>query len=58
MMEHHFVLGHIPAVLYGPDSDRVWLYLHGKCGYKEEAEHWFHTPGQLSTLKRWEQTHI
>lgn len=37
MMEQHFTLDHIPAVLYGPDSDRVWLYLHGKCGYKEEA---------------------
>lgn len=28
----------IPAVLYGEDSDRVWLFIHGKCGYKEEAE--------------------
>lgn len=29
--------GGIPAVLYGEPSDRVWLYLHGKCGCKEEG---------------------
>ena len=28
----------IPTVLYGENSDRVWLFVHGKCGYKEEAE--------------------
>lgn len=28
----------IPAILYGENSDRVWLFVHGKCGYKEEAE--------------------
>ncbi|WP_312941852.1 GNAT family N-acetyltransferase [Oscillibacter sp.] len=28
----------IPAVLYGEPSDRVWLFVHGKNGYKEEAE--------------------
>lgn len=33
-----FPFGNIPAVLYGETSDRVWLYLHGKCGCKEEAE--------------------
>lgn len=27
----------IPAVLYGEDSDHVWLFVHGKCGQKEEA---------------------
>ena len=27
----------IPAVLYGEPSDRVWLFVHGKCGCKEEA---------------------
>lgn len=27
----------IPAVLYGEPSDGVWLYIHGKGGYKEEA---------------------
>ena len=26
------------ASLYGPPADRVWLYVHGKGGCKEEAE--------------------
>ena len=30
--------GSIPAVLYGEPAPTVWLYLHGKCGCKEEAE--------------------
>ena len=30
--------GSIPAVLYGEPAPKVWLYLHGKCGCKEEAE--------------------
>ncbi|MBE6614994.1 MAG: hypothetical protein E7631_06800 [Ruminococcaceae bacterium] len=29
--------GSLPAVLYGEKSDRVYLYLHGKHGCKEEA---------------------
>ena len=33
-----FQVHDIPAVLYGESSDRVWLFVHGKCGYKEEAE--------------------
>lgn len=28
----------IPAVLYGDQADRVWLYVHGKHGCKEEGE--------------------
>ena len=27
----------IPAILYGKPSDKVYLYLHGKYGRKEEA---------------------
>lgn len=30
-------IGGIPAVLYGEKSDRVWLFVHGRCGRKEEA---------------------
>lgn len=39
MREAHFKLpfGLVPAVLYGEPSSRVWLYLHGKQGCKEEA---------------------
>lgn len=28
----------IPAILYGEDSKKCFLYLHGKQGFKEEAE--------------------
>lgn len=28
----------IPAVIYGEDSDSVYLFVHGKSGYKEEGE--------------------
>ena len=38
MTEQHSMIDRIPAVLYGERSDRVWLYLHGKQGCKEEAE--------------------
>lgn len=37
MTKQYRMLGHIPAVLYGADAGRVWLYIHGKCGCKEEA---------------------
>lgn len=30
-------IGQVPAVLYGGNTDRACLYIHGKCGYKEEA---------------------
>lgn len=33
----NFCLGRIPAVLYGEPADNLWLFIHGKCGYKEEA---------------------
>lgn len=37
MREENFEINRIPAVLYGEPSDRVWLFLHGKCGRKEEG---------------------
>lgn len=37
MREERFSIGHLPAVLYGAPSDRVWLFLHGKQGHKEEG---------------------
>lgn len=33
-----FQIHNIPTILYGEPCDRVWLFVHGKCGYKEEAE--------------------
>ena len=33
-----FTIQNIPAVLYGQASHDVYLFVHGKCGYKEEAK--------------------
>ena len=33
-----FQIHNIPTILYGEPSDQVWLFIHGKCGDKEEAE--------------------
>lgn len=37
MISEYFDIGGIPAVLYGERADKVWLFVHGKCGNKEEA---------------------
>lgn len=34
----NFNIEHIPALLLGEESDKVYLFIHGKCGQKEEAE--------------------
>ena len=34
-----FLFHHIPAVLYGDSSEKLFLYIHGKMGCKEEAAH-------------------
>ena len=38
MKTERFFIGGVPAILYGDTSDAVWLFVHGKCGRKEEAE--------------------
>lgn len=38
MKTEAFSLSDIPVLLYGAPSARVWLHVHGKMGYKEEAE--------------------
>ena len=38
MSESKIMIDQIPAVLYGEVSDRCFLYIHGKLGFKEEAE--------------------
>ena len=50
MREERFCIGHIPAVLYGAPSDRVWLFLHGKQGRKEEGLNF----AELVCLKDWQ----
>lgn len=37
MKEINFSIEHIPAVLYGDQSDKIYIYVHGKMGFKEEA---------------------
>lgn len=32
-------IDHIPAILWGDKADRIDLFVHGKGGSKEEAEH-------------------
>ena len=34
-----FTVYHIPAILYGDSSEKLFLYIHGKMGCKEEAAH-------------------
>ena len=38
MKETAFSIEHIPSILYGAESDQVYLFIHGKCGKKEEAK--------------------
>ena len=38
MNTQYLSIGDVPAVLYGDAARDVYLYLHGQCGYKEEAE--------------------
>lgn len=38
MKETVFQIEHIPAVLYGGEADRVFLFVHGRHGRKEEAK--------------------
>lgn len=38
MRKERFKIDNIPAVLYGEPSDRLYLFVHGKCGCKEEGE--------------------
>ena len=33
----HFSIGAVPAVLYGAPAAKVWLFVHGQYGCKEEA---------------------
>lgn len=38
MENRKLTIDKIPAVLYGETSDKCFLYVHGKLGFKEEAE--------------------
>ena len=43
MKKQNLTLAGIPAILYGEHSRRVYLYVHGKNGCKEEAERFAQT---------------
>lgn len=38
MKKQYCMINHIPAVLFGAPSDKVYLFVHGKCGSKEDAQ--------------------
>jgi alpha-beta hydrolase superfamily lysophospholipase len=38
MKTQQFMIDQIPAVLYGEYAEKLWLFLHGQMGHKEEAE--------------------
>lgn len=38
MNKRYFTINHIPAVIFGAPSDKVYLFVHGKCGSKEDAQ--------------------
>lgn len=38
MCKQNIKIEDTPAVLYGNTSDELYVFIHGKCGYKEEAE--------------------
>ena len=37
MKEERFPIANIPAMLYGDSEEKLFLYIHGKMGFKEEA---------------------
>ena len=45
-MKERFDLGHIPAILWGEPSDRLYIFVHGKLSRKEAAESFARIAGQ------------
>lgn len=43
MKKQELTLAGVPAILYGERSRKVYLYVHGKNGCKEEAERFANT---------------
>lgn len=50
MKKENFYIGDIPAVLYGEKAEKVFLFVHGLGGNKEEAEAF----ANLAVLKGWQ----
>ena len=50
MKETVFKIGNIPVILYGEEGERAYLFVHGKCGNKEEAR----TFAEISCPRGWQ----
>lgn len=49
MENRKFMIDRIPVVCYGESSDRCFLYIHRKMGFKEEAESFV----KIACTKHW-----
>lgn len=49
-IKEKFNIKNVPSVLYGEKSDKVFLFVHGKCGFKEEAGNF----AEFACLKGWQ----
>lgn len=38
MKKQNFLIENIPSILYGPDSDKLYIFVHGRYSNKEDAE--------------------
>lgn len=38
MTQHNLKIQGIPAIIWGDDADRAYIYVHGKMSQKEEAQ--------------------
>lgn len=50
MVIRKLTIDKIPAVLYGETSEKCFLYIHGKLGFKEEAESF----AEIACTKHWQ----
>lgn len=50
MKQFEMKIGDIPAILYGSQSEKIFLFVHGQNGNKEEAWHF----GEIVTEKGWQ----
>ena len=38
MKQEHMMIGDVPCILWGESAEKLYLFVHGMCGSKEEAE--------------------
>lgn len=50
MKQFEMKIGDIPAILYGSQSEKIFLFVHGQNGNKEEAWHF----GEIVSEKGWQ----